>query len=388
MGHLDPKLLAPILKGHIRDLVHAGELILAHSLVDFGRVHGRCGITLTSDSRDKILVHVRSGLKRRSIDSRIKRIGHVHTSRVHTIQRIVASDLILMPEVIVDDALSAPLSPIDRDTRTILMIVLHVGRIIERAHISLGLEHYIFYVRLRDLYARDKLTDMLLKPETDMSSLDDATDVKYYHQNGTGVAINWAKRCTECIVDNYFRHENEVAGDYTLNGMYTAGVNMTNALDSAINATALEAAANVDQNLVSAVAGQGDATTAVYTSEIDKAMREYQFARMNKVTDMTFEDWCEQFGVKMPQEELFKPELIRYSEEWTYPSNTIDPTSGAARSAVSWAVQLKADKDRYFKEPGFLVGVCVVRPKVYFKNLDTSFAMLMKDGRRSLFQRY
>ena len=54
-------------------------------------------------------------------------------------------------------------------------------------------------------------------------------------------------------------------------------------------------------------------------------MREYQFARMNKVTDMTFEDWCEQFGVKMPQEELFKPELIRYSKEWTYPSNTIDP---------------------------------------------------------------
>lgn len=242
------------------------------------------------------------------------------------------------------------------------------------------LEHYVFYVRLRDLYARDKLTDMLLKPETDMSPLDDATDVKYYHQNGTGVAINWAKRCTECIVDNYFRHENEVAGDYTLNGMYTAGVNMTNALDSAINATALEAAANVDQNLVSAVAGQGDATTAVYTSEIDKAMREYQFARMNKVTDMTFEDWCEQFGVKMPQEELFKPELIRYSKEWTYPSNTIDPTSGAARSAVSWAVQLKADKDRYFKEPGFLVGVAVVRPKVYFKNLDTSFAMLMKDA--------
>ena len=29
---------------------------------------------------------------------------------------------------------------------------------------------------------------------------------------------------------------------------------------------------------------------------------------------------------------------------------------------------------------GFLVGVCVVRPKVYFKNLDTSFAMLMKDA--------
>ena len=275
--------------------------------------------------------------------------------------------------------LVAPVLP-GETMKSLLLQSRCVSDPINNSIVGWWLEHYIFYVRLRDLYARDKLTDMLLKPETDMSSLDDATDVKYYHQNGAGVAINWVKRCTECIVDNYFRHENEVAGDYTLNGLYTAGVNMTNALDSAINATALEAAANVDQNLVSAVAGQGDATTAVYTSEIDKAMREYQFARMNKVTDMTFEDWCEQFGVRMPQEELFKPELIRYSKEWTYPSNTIDPTSGAARSAVSWAVQLKADKDRYFKEPGFLVGVCVVRPKVYFKNLDTSFAMLMKDA--------
>ena len=65
---------------------------------------------------------------------------------------------------------------------------------------------------------------------------------------------------------------------------------------------------------------------------------------------------------------LFKPELITYSKEWTYPSNTIDTTSGAARSAVSWAVQLKADKDRYFKEPGFLVGVCVAVDRSKFTN--------------------
>lgn len=251
---------------------------------------------------------------------------------------------------------------------------------ISNALIGWWLEHYIFYVKLRDLYARDKFTDMLLKPEADLSSLDSATDVGYYHQNQAGLAINWAQLCTEVIVDSYFRHEGEVAGDYTLNGMYTANVNMTNALDSAINATALEGAANVDQNLVSATPGQGDATTAVYTSEIAKAMREWEFARMNKVTDMTFEDWCAQFGVVMPQEELFTPELVRYSKEWTYPTNTIDPTSGAARSACSWAVQMKADKDRYFKEPGFLVGIAVVRPKVYFKNLDTNFAMLMKDA--------
>lgn len=243
------------------------------------------------------------------------------------------------------------------------------------------LEHYVFYVKLRDLYARDLLTSMLLKPETDLSSLDDATDTKYYHQNGAGLAINWAKRCTEVIVDNYFRHQDEVAGDYTLNGMYTASINNDNGLDSSINATALEAAANVDQNLISTTAGQGDATANVYTSEIAEAMREWEFARMNKVTDMTFEDWCEQFGVRMPQQDqLGRPELIRYGKDWTYPSNTISPTDGTAKSACSWAVQMRGDKDRYFKEPGFLVGLAVVRPKVYFQNLTTSFAMLMRDA--------
>lgn len=242
-------------------------------------------------------------------------------------------------------------------------------------------EHYVFYVKLRDLYSRDLLTAMVLKPETDLSSLDGATDRAYYHVNGADLAINWPKLCVESIVDNYFRHEGEVSTDYTLNGLPTAQIGMDCALDSACNASVFEAgAAGVDQNLVSAVAGQGDATTAVFTSEIDKAMREYEYARLMKTTDMTFEDWCESFGVSFPKEELFKPELIRYSKDWSYPSNTIDPTNGTPRSAVSWSVTTRADKDRVFREPGFLVGVTVVRPKVYLKNLTSHFTMLMKNA--------
>lgn len=241
-------------------------------------------------------------------------------------------------------------------------------------------EHYLFYVKMRDLYARDLLTAMVLKPETDLSSLDAATDANYYHVNGTDLAINWPKMCVESIVDNYFRFEGEVSADYTLNGLPTAGVNIENALDSAVNAASIEGAANVDQNLVSAVAGQGDGTTAVYTSEIEKAMKEYEYARLMKTTDMTFEDWCSEFGVAMPKEELFKPELLRYSRDWTFPTNTIDPSDGTPRSAVSWSVAIRADKDRFFREPGFIVGVCVIRPKVYFKNLNSHMTMLMRNA--------
>lgn len=254
---------------------------------------------------------------------------------------------------------------------------------IQNALIGWWCEHYIFYVKLRDLYSRDLLTAMVLKPETDLSSLDGATDRNYYHINGADLAINWPYLCVTSIVDNYFRNENEVAGDYVLpaaSTMYAASVSMENALDSAINATTLEGAANVDQNLVSVVAGQGDATANVWTSEIEKAMKEYEYARLMKTTDMTFEEWCAEFGVSMPKEEMFKPELIRYSWDWSYPTNTIDPTNGTPRSAVSWSVQVRADKDRFFKEPGFLVGVTVVRPKVYFQNLDSHFTMLMRNA--------
>ena len=57
---------------------------------------------------------------------------------------------------------------------------------------------------------------------------------------------------------------------------------------------------------------------------------------------------------------------------------------------MSWAQAERADKDRYFKEPGFLFGITCVRPKVYLQNqsmagvnmLDTAFGWmpaLMRD---------
>lgn len=275
--------------------------------------------------------------------------------------------------------LIAPVLP-GETLKNVVMQARVVSDPIANAIIGWHCEHYLFYVKLRDLYARDLLSAMILKPETDISSLDSATAAQYYHVNGAETAINWPKLCVESVVDNYFRNEGEVANDYTLNGMYAASVNIENALDSAVNASDIEGASGVDQDLTSTSAGQGDATAKVWTSEIEKAMKEYEYARLMKTTDMTFEDWCTQFGVAFPKEEIFKPELIRYSKDWTYPTNTIDPSDGTPRSAVSWSVQVRADKDRFFREPGFIVGVCVIRPKVYFKNLTSHFTMLMKNA--------
>lgn len=245
-------------------------------------------------------------------------------------------------------------------------------------------EYMFFYVKLRDLYQRDLFTSMLLVPGTDMSSLDAAATVNFYHGNGAAVAIDWPALCTQRCVEEYMRDEGELAGDYTLadNGtqMYVGSVNINNFAESLLPQSTIVGAAGIDQNLVSAVAGQGDGTTAVYTSEIDKAMREWENARYLGATKMSFEDWCGQFGVKFPKEQLERPELLRYVKVWSYPTNTIDPTNGAARSAVSWSHQVDIDKDYFFREPGFLFGMTITRPKIYFKNLRSHATILMNDA--------
>ena len=112
----------------------------------------------------------------------------------------------------------------------------------------------------------------------------------------------------------------------------------------------------------------------VTASEIDATMRTWQFQRANGLTPMDYEDWLATYGIVPQAAENHRPELLRYVREWQYPSNTVDPATGVPSSAVSWAVAERADKDRFFREPGFLFGVTVARPKVYLRNQDGSAA--------------
>lgn len=239
-------------------------------------------------------------------------------------------------------------------------------------------EYMLFYVKHRDLYDRDKLSQMVLNPEVDLSSLDSATAVEYYHTNGTELAINWPLLCMERVVDEYFRYEGEDISTASIGNLPAASIQNSSWIDSLDLASNIETPA--DENLASAVAGQGDGTTAVLTSEIDAAMRRYEIMKFHGLTDMTYEDYLSTYGVKPKAEELHRPELIRHWKEWSYPTNTIDPTNGTPRSAVSWVVSGRADKDRFFREPGFIFGVTITRPKVYLKNLDSNAVMMMKDA--------
>lgn len=224
-------------------------------------------------------------------------------------------------------------------------------------------EYYFFYVKHRDLAGRDDFTEMMLSMDYDLSAYTETASVPYNHHAGT---INWAKLCLERVVETYFRNEGELWNDFMINSMPAAAVNAQSWLDSvALN----DVYAIDDPVVVSETAGVLD-DTSITASEIDEKLRMWQFQRANNVTEMSYEDWLQSYGISVPREELHHPELLRYLREWQYPSNTIDPADGSPSSAVSWAIRDRIDKDRFFREPGFIFGVTVARPKVYFKNID------------------
>ncbi len=232
------------------------------------------------------------------------------------------------------------------------------------------LEHYVFYVKLRDLNDRDKFTEMALDLDWDPAAqgVESAADVRYYH-SFTG--INWAKLCLQRVVEEYFRDEGEAWDIQVIDTMPVASVQNNSWLDSLIqNADYIVEDLDVDLN--------ADAT--IMASEVEEAMRTYQFLQMNDLATMSFEDYLKAHGVRRPLTEDHKPELIRYSRDWQYPSSSVDADTGSVNSVVSWSVAERADKKRFFPEPGFIFGCSVCRPKTYIKHQTGSGTWMMDNA--------
>lgn len=162
--------------------------------------------------------------------------------------------------------------------------------------------------------------------------------------------------------------------------MVIAQLTNTSWLDSTMNEDTFTANEPPDVDVDGA-----DANTTVQASEIDIAMRKWNMLRDARLTDQTFEDYIRTYGVSIPDKETeILPELLRYVRSWQYPSNTVNSSTGVPVSAVSWAIAERADKDRFFREPGFIFGVSVFRPKVYLSKqigaaaglLDNAYAWL------------
>lgn len=243
-------------------------------------------------------------------------------------------------------------------------------------------EYYFFYVKHRSLAAVDTLgllQTMMLDPTTNMSSLKytAANLPAFYQFKGS---MDFVRMCHEAIVSEFFRDEDEANNAASIDGYYAAQFDQERWCQ---NLTA-EGTGEDDTELPGVDQVEEHEIIPGFTSQY----AEWEKMRDLGFTDATYEDFLRSYGVTVPKtedegatpDERHVPELIRFVREWTYPTNHVDPATGTPTSAVSWSIKERADKKRFFKEPGFLVGVTVTRPKIYLGNQKGAAVGLMDNA--------
>lgn len=250
-------------------------------------------------------------------------------------------------------------------------------------------EYYLFFVDHLSLGTDDEGTQTTADAIRAMHlsntalGLQDATERLHHYKVGTASAMDWLLPCMKQIVRWYFRD-----GEEPIDGYGSYGVRNTTLYKARVRDPMwLESVKIEDVNPSSQgdLPGVEDFNDVFVPTAWSTHYAQWEHMRQVKLIpdSVSFEDYLESFGVSAPPEEkevINRPELLRYHREWQYPSNTIDPSDGSAASAVSWGIQARADKPRYFNKPGFLVLVNVVRPKVFFGNQKRTAVSMLDDA--------
>lgn len=223
-------------------------------------------------------------------------------------------------------------------------------------------EYYFFYVRMSDLLD-DAIKEMFIDPtNTDISADygEDSNVSQYYTGKG---GVNWSYMCMDRVVKNYFRDSTEDNLNPLIDGLPQAQVKDTFFLDSLTDDSEMPEGDEI-----------ADATNA---GDLERLMNAFEQLRAMGLTEMTYEDYLRSNGIAVSDPTAGKPELIWHLSDWQYPSNTIDPADGTPRSAVSWVFKNTLRKAKLFKEPGFIFGISIARPKIYFGGVYGSAAAHM-----------
>lgn len=224
----------------------------------------------------------------------------------------------------------------------------------------------MFYVKLRDLAGREDFMGMMVDLDKDLTAYDQDTSASVPMFTAVG-GIKWVQYCLDAVVGSFYRDQDDAPaalGDYPV-----AMLNVDDWMQSLTDDDPLVADDfNVD----------ADSDTVIEASEVETALLRWQLLRANALIDMTYEDYLVSQGINVPDPEDERPELLRTVRDWTYPANGVAPDTGDVRSVWSWSIAERADKTRLFKEPGFIFGVTVCKPKVY-KSLQTGAAAAHMD---------
>ena len=257
-------------------------------------------------------------------------------------------------------------------------------------------EYYWFYVKLTDLAEpylrpggeagevveeaayidRANIEKMLMLPGYDLTADAGSSSASASEYQSDELQMSWGSYCVNAVWRHYFLDPEE-PGDFSVGVLTDTGATGYTWLMAAVNRQGIFHSGVLDAEFdapedPAITVGVDDQVTG---SEIEAALQRYQLAKRQGLTSVTFDDYLREQGVSVPRDRVVpgRPELLRYQKSWSYPVNTVDPSTGTPSSAVSWVVKEQATKKRFFREPGFVVCVTCARPKVYF-SLQTSSA--------------
>lgn len=224
-------------------------------------------------------------------------------------------------------------------------------------------ETYWFYVKHRHTAIGSTLMSMMLDMNASVTAAQSVTQSVPHHMVIGDFTLT--RDAYRAVVDEYFRGDGET---------YATGAALTASLSFArLNLPGWWDSILPDAALTTSMGGIADdsiggSNTALdQLGEVGKALEQWQALRMLGVTNLEYDDWLRSFGVSIAAPLEDRPELIRYTREWTYPATSVsvDATAQRVSSVVSWSLTERADKDRYFKEPGVILGLVCARPKLY-----------------------
>lgn len=233
------------------------------------------------------------------------------------------------------------------------------------------LEYFIFYVPFRQMPSATNLVAMFVDPTVTLS-----TSAAAAHRYYDGRGFDFVSECLQVITQEWFRREGESWSAFTIRANRpAASVNKDDFGESLLDNTVLPS---------------GGAIAGMNVDDLDRARMVLEYRRQLATMGadggaIDYEEVIASYGASLrAAKRRDRPELIRYIRDWTYPVNTVEPTTGVPTTACSWAVTDRADKKRKFNEPGFIFGVQVVRPKVYFTRQTGSASVMLDRAQRWL----
>ena len=236
-------------------------------------------------------------------------------------------------------------------------------------------EYHIFFVPIRamtlgdgQLIVPEHMNSLFLDPtfsmNTDYSAAANSVP-KYTFKGG----VDWVAMLTDYIVSRWFRDEGELLTP-TWDDYHIAKIDQGNLFNSLKEESALAD----DKELP----GVDELEELDILPGFETMYAQWELMRDQGMVDLTYADFLKSYGITPPpnvvvnetdtSEPTLEAEKVISIRKWTNPTLAPQQGDSASSSVVYWRPAERITKRLLFKEPGFIFGVTVTRPKVYLGN--------------------